>query len=301
MNYFGKFKGLFLIGIVALVFGNSCDVINPDEQIPAFVFFESVNFEAGLDQGTNDQNFPFAEILTGDMNLGIHGVPSRVPILLEGEHTLDVFPGISENGITSFPNTYSPLKFDEITLNLVPGQVDTVQINAVYRDNLSFPIVEPFESNLQVFRVDVDDDLETKIVVSDDQPFEGNRSGQIILTKDHPRIDVASTRSSVFPPEGSPVYLEMNYRTELEFAVGVYWNTIGAGQQSSFTNFINPKSDWNKIYINLSDIFNFIISENGVTDWQIGISSQMPLENGEFIDASRNIWVDNIKLIHLEP
>ncbi len=301
MNYLVRVKGLLFLGLLSLVAISSCDVINPEEQVPAYVFFESINFQAGLDQGTSDQKFPFAEILTGDFNLGIHEVPSRVPILLEGEHTLDVFPGINENGISSFPNTYSPLKFDEITLDLVPGEIDTVVIQATYRDNLSFPIVEPFESELQVFRNDVDGDAETKIALSDIGAFEGNRSAQIILTKDHPRIDVASNRSSVLPPDGSPVFLEMNYRTELEFAIGVYWNTIGSGQQSSFTNFINPKEDWNKVYISLSDIFNFIISESGVTDWQIGISAQLPIENGDFIDETRNIWIDNIKLIHLQP
>jgi len=301
MNQYDRAKCLIFFGISTLLMLSSCDIINPEEDVPAFVFFESVDFQAGPDQGTSHQIFPFAEILTGDFNLGIHAIPSRVPILLEGEHKLDVFPGINENGISSFPNTYNLIKFDEITLNLAPGSIDTVQVQARYKDNLTFAIEEPFESDFQVFRNDVDGDPETTIELNDDDVFEGNRSALISLIKDHPRFEVASERISTLPPNGSPVYLEMNYKTESQFAIGVYWNTLGSGQQSSFTNFINPKAEWNKIYLNLSDIFNFIISESGVTDWQIGISAQLPLENGEFINETRNIWIDNIKLIHLTP
>jgi len=278
----------------------SCEIINPEEQIPSFVYIEPFEFETVTGEGTADQILPIVEILSGELNLGIHSIPNRIPLLLEGTHTLDLFPGISDNGIAGFPNIYNMLQFDQVTVDLVPGQVDTIRPQSRYKENLIFAIQEPFENSFQVFQEDGDQDPATRIDLDQTEVFEGNSSGRITINEDHPVFEVLSGQIDVFPPKSTFVYLEMNYKTESVFGVGVYWTTSDGTRSASLVNFINPKDEWNKIYINLSDIFDFLATQTDVINWQLGINAQMPIENEEFVGEEKNIWVDNIKLIHFE-
>lgn len=292
---------LFSLLFLSLLGLNSCDIINPEETIPSFIYIEPFEFEAGPIEGTENQVFPYVQVLIGTENLGFHSVPSRIPLLLEGPQSIDLFPGISENGISSLTNVYNMIKFNQVEVDLEPTKVDTIQVTYSYKENLVFPIVEPFESELHVFREDLDGDNFTKIELIPEDAFEGNRSARITINKEHPSFDVASERMATLPPDGTLVYLEMNYKAENIFSVGVFWTSLAEGRRSSFTNFINPKEDWNKIYLNFSDIFDFINGQQGVTDWQIGISARIPIVDGELEDVERNVWFDNIKLIHFEP
>ena len=284
-----------LLGILTFL---SCDVVNPEESVPSFLYIEPFEFEADIEQGTSDQKFPFVELISGTEHFGIYALPARIPLLKEGNISFDIFPVISENGISGFPRTYNAIQFDQIEADLILTETDTIKPSVRYKEGLTFAIQEPFESGLQVFRNDVDGDDFTQFVLDDVEVFEGNRSGKATINKDHPVLQVASDRISTFPPRSTLVYMEMNYKTEIQFSVGVYWTTTNGFRSSNIVNGVNARDEWNKIYFNLSETFDFITSQNGISDWQIGIVAQVPIVDGEYIDETYDLWVDNIKLIH---
>ena len=84
------------------------------------------------------------------------------------------------------------------------------------------------------------------------------------------------------------VFLEMNYKSNNEFTVGLLVNGSVSSQRSILV--INPSSSWNKIYINLTPTLSSITS---ATSFRVFLTAQKNTK-----DANGEIYIDNIKLLH---
>jgi hypothetical protein len=87
--------------------------------------------------------------------------------------------------------------------------------------------------------------------ISDSNAFE-NQSAIAYLDAQHLIFECASTDSLSLPADGSPVYMELNYKTNTEFTVGLYAITSFQIYPLTVLN-IRATSEWKKMYINLSD------------------------------------------------
>ena len=76
------------------------------------------------------------------------------------------------------------------------------------------------------------------------------------------------------------------------------WVTTGELLYSEVNLGVNPKSDWNKIYFNVTEKLQQL-ALNGSVQYRIVIRAQIPQENGEFTMENAEIYVDNIKLVSL--
>jgi hypothetical protein len=124
------------------------------------------------------------------------------------------------------------------------------------------------------------------------QTFEGSHSGIIVLNEDTPLYEGASFEAFVLPADGTPVVLEMNYKTNTMFTVGIFAQTATQIIQDPII-YLNPKAEWNKIYINLTN--KLWQTSEDVIDFKIffGAVFQEDVEEAE-------ILIDNIKLIYRE-
>lgn len=289
---------LFLVGLFGI---SSCDVINPEEDVPAFIHVKPFTVATNPTlEGTASAKITEVWVFNGSDYLGAYPLPATVPLLLSGETNISLKPGIKDNGISSLPEIYEFYKSYDVVIDLVPGQTDTIRPSTSYDDNVIFEFIEDFESPNHIFSDDIDGVEETQIVTSSDDVFEGNRSGKIVLTKDFPEITVATNINRTFKDlqkNSVFVYLEVNYKSDVDVIWGIAAHP-NAGNSLDRTFAADPgftaRDSWNKIYFNLSQL----LFDNQEEAYQILLSSVIPIENGELTLDEAVIYLDNIKLIH---
>ena len=115
------------------------------------------------------------------------------------------------------------------------------------------------------------------------------------MTKDQNYTTVLSSEWIDIPglSSGKYNYLELDYKTEVSFNVGLWFNDFNATQVPEIT--LNPKTEWNKIYIQIKPerVYQNGSSILGSTQYKLYIVSQLPQNMDEAY-----IYFDNIKLIH---
>ena len=158
--------------------------------------------------------------------------------------------------------------------------------------------IEAFED---VFaRLNVSDDSDTTLIryvpaenpgllFLDDSPCGGFK---LEGTRDHMRLYTDED----YLVNGGPVFLELDYRSNVVLAVGALFS-VGGTLGSSELVYVTPtlKSDgtmpWNKIYIDLSTVFNAPVSDRDVY-------IDVLLPSGQ---SSAEVFIDNFKLVKLAP
>ncbi len=277
---------------------SACNIINPEEDVPAFVYVDSFNFSTNpFEQGSASENITDVYFYVGAELLGAFELPATVPVLATGEQDIIVIPGIKENGIKALPGVYPFYTQYQEVVNLEPGRVDTIRPKTFYQSNLKFRFSpeESFESNNNIFQNDLDGNDQTKIISSTTDVFEGVASGRIHLDETNNSIEVASFLISDYPESVFTAFLEMDYKAGVEMIVGIIgYNAGGERIYNSFERGVNQNSDWTKIYFNFSDDIQFMsASTSGVVAYQLCFHARLRSDQTE-----ADILLDNIKWLH---
>lgn len=285
----------YLLVLFSVLLFTTCDIINPDEDIPAYIYIDQFELTTSISEGSNSHKITDAWIFVGSEFVGVFELPARVPVLASGEQNLLIQAGIKENGIGLTPIVYPYYEWFESTINLTPGQIDTIRPTTTYRDNVFFAYVEDFEGS-HFITDDMDGDSETAIVPVTDGGFEG-RAGRIFLDQDHPTIQVGTSRFSDLPiSEANPVFMELDYKTEVVMQFGLRgYDAVGIGA-SAYDPGVNVKTEWNKIYINFSQL----LALSQLEEYQFLFAAGLPIENGNFTLDNAEIFIDNVKILYRE-
>lgn len=287
--------------ILCLVFGlfSACDIINPEEEIPSYIYLEDFTLETNpLTEGTNSTKITELWLTVDNVFLGGYPLPAEVPILVSGNSSLFIQPGIKDNGIAATPTVYPFYQPFEIELDLQPNITDTIKPVIQYTEDAVFSFIETFESDNQIFQDDLDGNEGTFMDRTSEGAFEGEFSGIIRLDTLNPLVIVGTLPSfSDLTERGFFVYLEMNYKSDVPVEVGIIAFTDAAlDQGTDFFGFgFNERSSWNKIYFNISELF----LDSSFTKYKVAFRTLLPVgSDGNFSRANANIWLDNIKLVH---
>src|SRR5689334_16065814 len=80
----------------------SCEIINPEEDIPSYVRAESISLVAdSATQGSSASRITDVWLYVDDQPLGVYEMPVSIPVLAEGKHALAIRAGVIVNGIAS--------------------------------------------------------------------------------------------------------------------------------------------------------------------------------------------------------
>ncbi len=267
---------------------SSCSLFENSELEVSYIHFNRPNHLTTVEQGSNVHNIKDLWIEMDADDLGVFPTDKTVPFLPQSnESTIFVFAGIKNNGIQTDAVIYPFYDFVEIEKTFVPGEIDTMTLDFEYKPETLFSFVEDFDGGL-LFARDEDEDPDSGMTI---QSQSGNNYGEMIPSEEHPQIGVSNIINyNDIPLNSQPVYLELEYRNNTPFTIGII------GQLTSDTDFTNvkilitPKEEWNKIYIdftnevNLSQlnayriVFATVWDENGVDD--------------------QFVHIDNVKLLH---
>ena len=269
-------------------FFSSCNVINPDEKIPAYIHIDKIDLTTTYaTQGSSSNKITDAWLFVDDKTIGVFELPATIPVLVtNGDHKINIQPGVKMNGISATRLGYAFYQICTTTADLKIGEKVTVNPVTSYHPTLSFDWKEDFEGfGISLIKGTASTDTVAKKTTNPADVFEG--SGCAIIVLDGAKTYYEGVSSASFSiPQGSTTFLELNYRSNNSFIVGLY---AGASTTPNPAISIKASESWNKIYINLSALVNTL----NATSYTVFIA--MPKEDGV---STAQLFLDNIKLIH---
>ncbi len=266
----------------------SCTIFESSDLEASYIHFVRPEVSTIIGEGANTHNIKDLWIEMDGDNLGVYPIERTVPFLPENDPAkIFIFPGIKNNGIQTDAVIYPFYNWVEIDRSFVPNQVDIMQLDFEYRSDTKFSFIEDFEGN-HVFTRDQDDDPDSFLTVEE---VDGSNVGVLTLTEEHPQLGVSNSFNySDIPLDGRAVYLELDYKNNVPFEIGI----IGfVSETQDFTNvkiILTPKEDWNKIYIDFTEDVNL----SQLSAYRIVFASVLePDQAGE-----QKVFIDNVKLVH---
>lgn len=254
-----------------------------------FINTNSVQVAVQPGQGFGSHKITDLWLYTNGFFRGVYPIGSKMPIMLSnGKAVIDVFAGIKNNGISETRlawNLYEPIKLDTI----VPAGANIVRnFTFKYKSGVIFKWLEDFESAGYSLIKSSISDTTFKVHTGDADVFEGTKSIEFGLSGSAltAQLESAATHSLPVGGESQSLYLEVDYKCNTEFEVGVisngaYFNAVK----------INPKDSWNKIYVQLSTA----VSTDNTTPYKKIVFRL--LRNATI--SEQKVFLDNIKLVYI--
>lgn len=262
------------------------------EQIPAYL--EIKPFTVNAEGGANWQKITEAYVYVNREYLGAYSLPASVPVLAEGDALLYIYPGVKENGILSTPNLYPFLLRNDQTVKITGGQSTSIQPVTSYDPDTKFAWAldrTTFDGNSSIVFQNRDSDENTGYVLSADGAFAG-KSLLMQVDTAHPSMLIAS-ELAVLPTDNKQVWLELQYKNDVVFEAYLIGKTGAAEERTQALFQFNKKEEWNKIYLNLTELLVSSQQEN----YRIGFVVNLPRnEAGKFTQPSGSVRIDNLRL-----
>jgi len=157
----------------------------------------------------------------------------------------------------------------------------------MYRPSTTFELISNF---------DVTNDFETTDpylqLTTTDEPgevFEGNRSLKLKLDDLNPNFAIRTFDNFDLPRNGDPIYVEMHYKNEAAFTVGIAANNPDGTEFNVQLLNIGPQTEWKKIYLPIATA----VGGSTANDFFLNITGAKP----DSLDTATYLW-DNIKVLH---
>ncbi len=295
INTFISKKIIFFLSAALISLFVSCEKFDGDQSIPAYIQIDKFILEKNLNlaEGSLSNKITDVWVYIDDEFLGAYELPAKFPVLKRGNHKITLAPGIKMNGVAGTRVVYPFYKKIELNNYYLKedsiSHIDSSLTKITYLDNVKFAWKEDFEDGgVSLQRRSSSDTGIYKSNLSANV-FEGFYSGLISLNQNQSFFEVETINNFILPKNGSPVFLEMNYKTNNPVRVGLLAYYSSKIIQIS-TVVLNPSSDWKKIYINftpdLSELYSAI-------DFKVFFGEYKSSTNQEV-----NVIFDNIKLVH---
>lgn len=275
---------LFLFPLVACSKG---------DKVASYVDIPVVTVQATEEQGGATSKITDAWVSVDDTFIGVWELPAHVPVLAEGEHRITVVPAIKRNGTFDDRLRYPFYNASNGNAYLTKDGTTSLQPITTYLDATEF-WVEPCSDPIGRLSVTADSDTLLLPPFLPDPVLDNTTCRGFVLDAAHPYIRIFTDED--FAVYGGPVFMELDYRTDVTLTVGVLYNNGGSIGASPWVTVgptlkSNGSNPWNKIYIDLSNPFNSDISQRDVF-----IEARLP--TGQ---TTATGYIDNLKVLRLAP
>lgn len=279
------YRCYFLI-IVLIIGVNSCALFESNDEVPMFIEVNSVQLETKTGEGTNRHAIRDIWPSVDGQTIGVFEMPISFPVLSEDDEVRMIYQaGIKRVGFAE-DHTIYPF-FDTIDVSRAYGSNNIIVEDLIfkYKDDVRFRFIEAFDAQ-HVFVRAIDDDDDTNMIIKNDDCAEGS-CGVIELTPENPEFAAATSDAYDVPTNGGPVYLELEYKTEVNLSIGLQAIVNGTDFEQYFLT-LPPNDTWRKVYIDLAPTLQL----SQLEAYRIVLGA-LSLE-----DSSVEVRVDNIKLLH---
>lgn len=282
-------RKILLFLIIVGLFVTSCDIINPKEDIPSYIQIDTQKVVVldPVKEGSSNHGISDAWVYIDDKYQGIYEAPVKFPVLTSGSHKITLIAGIKTNGISSTREEYPFYKEYIIDTILTEGGVLEIHPEYNYIDNMHFWIEDFQDASIKISpQPGMNSDTSIVREVNSDSP--GDYYGAIYVNSTNPIFNAATS------PETDPIYyfqagrrmfLEMEYKNNQKFWVGLYANGIPHPIE-----LINTSDEWNTIYIDLTGT----IKSNPAEIYMLFFNTEW---NG---NNQGEVFLNNIKIVNYE-
>lgn len=294
-----QLKNLLLIVILSVLV-SGCTIFDKPELIPSYINVDEFTLVTLSGEGTNSHKIKDAWVFVDKQFIGVYELPARIPIIANGEHQVEIYPGIYKNGVQAERVIYPFYTHFDTTYNLIADE--TIEVSPVigYEQDLRWWI-EDFEDPAFKWTLFTTNSDTTMIVAKPAEYsdlFEGN-AGLIKMSSNNIYCEMR-TEEPMFDELPTlltqDAYMELNYKCNHQFILGLLHNNSGLAAYSKQPIItFNPTTDengvaqWNKTYLYIPDATNFYQT---ATEFDFYIS----LLNNQSLDGVE-VYVDNVKVI----
>jgi hypothetical protein len=293
---------LALLALASLSFP-ACELINPDEEVPSFLFIDSFSFSTVYaTQGLATFDLPDAHVYVDNRFNGIYELPATVPVMASGKVKVSILPGTREN-LQSIAHRYvRVLRAFDSSLTLVPGEVQRINPRTSYRDNVRFAWMEDFEDNSNSLVLTNRSARDTMFILQGNGEWNfpsGLNSTRTLhfdlgASDSFKLMEVKSFNTfTTLPSGGRDTYLELDYRSNVPMQAGMFKLVNALYEQVPLVVLPATNGRWRKAYLNYAAELA-TLPANTPIEIYFGIVKQ-----SGFLDVPR-VSLDNIKLSYLE-
>jgi hypothetical protein len=163
-----------------------------------------------------------------------------------------IIPGVNKAGLRDYNSQYPFFTTDSVTITPAPGKTIVFPAKTQYTKDAIFQWKEDFETGNTFIPFDEARTDDSTIVRTSDpaQVYEGAGAGFIYLEPG--RTYSENICNTGFPITQGKAYLEINYKCNTSFQVGLQTIVSGAIDYEYFAG-VKAKEEWNKLYIDLSE------------------------------------------------
>ena len=283
----------------------SCNNFKGSQEIPAYIhvdtFLLTTNYPI---EGAASHKITDVWLYIDDNLLGCYEMPATIPILERGKHKVTLYPGIKLNGISSTRTInpfYQPYIVDNVELK--EREIDTLCPSTTYYSlndsDINFRFIEDFERQVMLEETSSSDTTITRterdaLGIWNDAYNTSHYSGYVWLGVDgNDTIDNFCITSEAYydlPDQGNSIFLEIDYKTNETFEVGLF--AYISGEEYMPLVYVNPSpTKWNKIYINLGP---------NITDTQEAQYFKFYIAGRVDAGEEAEFYFDNIKFVYRE-
>ena len=267
-----------VFGIVILSLLSACSK-GPNDGIPAYVQIDSANVLTSTGQGSASSIVSTVWIESEGENVGAFEMPILAPILVNGERQIILNAGVFVKGDYFNREIYPAYQPFKTTVTFVPGETLVINPTFEYYDDTQFPLIEDFE-NGNVFAG------LNRTPLADPNNLEGQA---LWIKVDNTTPLVRGTTSTpVDVPLLKRVYIEMDYKGDVDFAIGIESVINGSVSQTGYIDRIFASEDWYKIYYEISNLINTLSADN--------FNLFIEVLKLDSINES-NLYIDNVKIV----
>ena len=271
-------KTLYFLIAISLF---SCDKDDTTTNgVPSYIQIDEIILDEDYTTNITD-----AWVYIDGVNKGVYELPAHFPVLNDGAVEVRIYAGIKDNGIASQRVTYPFYHSYTSTVKLTIDSSTIISPTVVLKENIE-GIIDNFDQSYNF-------NHDTCFSVPETEGPYGNYGSlsfldSIFVTeinyKDHP------LSFDNVPQQGSATYLELDYKSDSEFLVGMYINFPNTPTLQKDLLWINPKDDWNKIYVNLTQTVSEAI---GAESFSVFIRMQR-----DNFSEEKRLDFDNIRIVH---
>lgn len=291
-----------LTTVLTILAFSSCKKFQGDYTIPAYIHIDKVEVTPqsqnapSMEEGFYTSAIDCVQIICyfegddAETNLGAYQLPCTVPVLHHGHAKyVHVIPVVKQNGMSETRIAYPFLqKIVLDTINLVADSIlnlGTLECHYFTRDDIRVLTEDYFEPT--TFSSHFDSNV---VWIGNDPDNACSGQGYGLITVPDTLSALNFSINDEFNIPNSYVYMEMDYKTDVELFVHMLGFQYGAGSDivSKPVMCIKPSSQWKKIYINLSRTWSQFNYNN---PFRIYFQAANP----EHKDA--HLMIDNIKIL----
>jgi hypothetical protein len=276
---------LYLLLFFNFLFFISCKKDKFKSPESAFLVADKVLLKTISGQGSNSHKITDIWYYVNGKFQGVFPVGKVMPIVTAGNTEITLLAGIKNNGISATRVPYQMFKSVTINQNVEPGKTYVINPEFEYNSNAFFYYSDNFEPGGSFFVSTGDSAYSNTATFDPSKSFEGLGSIFMSMSDAKPTAEMKQTQAYFLPANGETIYLELNYKCNQPFTVGV----IGGGVDRRTALTVNPSSEWNKIYIQLTSA---VSAQPNYPSYQVFIRANKEVNSPE-------IFIDNVKLIYL--